>query len=190
MLVLTEDLFIAEGLIKKCYHHPSNTKLCVKICKSVDTAKINHEKELNYLNKIQKKDWSNLSSHLFSKFLGTTKTNLGEGYIYDLVFDEVNGKKSKTLEFYVNNNNSAEFDTELQKSIETLKNQMIKSKVFARDLVARNICCKVLKNGSVQLVIVDGMGHSDFIPVAEHLHYFAKKKVNRSFNKSDFYPYL
>lgn len=190
MLVLTEDLFIAEGLVKKCYSHPTETSLCIKICKPLDTAQINHEKELHYLNKIQKKNWNHLSFPFFSRFLGTTKTNLGEGYIYDLVFDEVNGKKSKTLEFYVNNNNSAEFDTELQKSIETLKNQMIKSKVFARDLVARNICCKILKDNTIQLIIVDGMGHRDFIPVAEHLHFFAKKKVNRSFNKSDFYPYL
>ncbi len=187
MLVLTEDLFIAEGLVKKCYSHPSNINLCVKLCKPENKATKQLKKELNYLNKIQKKDCGNLSFPFFSKFLGTVKTNLGEGYLYDLVFDETTGNNSKTLEFYLNNKNSNDFDTELKKAIDTLKNQMISNKVFANDLIARNICCKILRDNTLQLVIVDGMGHRDFFPIAEYLPYFAKKKVERRLSKSDFY---
>jgi hypothetical protein len=187
MIILDESLFIAEGLVKKSYLHPSNTKLCIKLCKPIHKAKVHLEKELQYLNKIQKKNLKNLSYPFFSNFLGTTETNLGKGYLYDLVYDETTNEKSRTLEFYLNNNNSSTFNIKLEQSIEVLRNEMIVNKVFAHDLVARNICCKVLKNGDLQLVIVDGMGHRDFFPVADYLSYFAKKKIDRRFIKSDFY---
>lgn len=188
MVLLTEDLFIAEGLIKKCYHHPLNSEMCVKLCKPHDEAKKQLKNELKYLNKIQKRNWDHLSFPFFSNFLGTTETNLGKGYLYDLVFDETTAKKSKTLEYYLNNQNSLAFNNQLQKAIDTLKKQMINNKIFASDLVARNICCKILKDGSLQLVIVDGIGHRDFIPIVEYISFLAKKKIERRFNKSDFYP--
>ena len=58
-------------------------------------------------------------------------------------------------------------------------------KIFVGDLRARNICCKILKNKDLQLIVIDGIGHRDFFPLADWFHYFAKKKVERRFLKGN-----
>ena len=59
-------------------------------------------------------------------------------------------------------------------------------KVFTRDLRSRNLCCKILKNNSIQIIIIDGIGHRDFFPFADLFNYFSKKKVDRTFKKWHF----
>lgn len=187
MLTLTEELYIAEGLIRKCYKHPTDNNVCVKICKPTTRAESRLKKELLYLTKIQKNKSTDVP---YAKFLGEIDTNLGTGYLYDMVCDEKSNELSKTLEYYLNKKNSNVFNTILEKAICDLKEKMIKYKVFSNDLNARNICCKYLANGGIELIIVDGMGHRDFLPLADYIKYFAKKKVNRWFDKSDFYTSL
>ncbi len=53
-----------------------------------------------------------------------------------------------------------------------------------RDLMGKNICCKILKNKSIELIIIDGVGHRDFIPLVEWFHFFTKRKINKIFYKN------
>lgn len=64
---------------------------------------------------------------------------------------------------------------------------MIKHKIIVRDLIAKNICCKRLKNNSIELIIIDGVGHRDFIPLVEWFHIFSKRKINKIFFKKKLY---
>lgn len=184
MITLNESLYIAEGLIRKCYKHPTDENLCIKVCKLEDRAQNRFKKEIIYLTKIQKKQKNNIP---YSRYLGTVETNLGTGHLYDLICDEATNELSKTLEFYLKNDNDELFQKKLEKAVFKLKDDMIHHKVFSNDLFSRNICCKIHKDDSIELIIVDGMGHRDFIPLADHITHFAKKKVNRWFEKSDFY---
>ncbi|WP_296312545.1 YrbL family protein [Winogradskyella sp. UBA3174] len=184
MVQLNDSLYIAEGVARKCYHHPENTNLCIKIGKP-EIAKDHLYKEINYYSKIQKKDTSQFSYPFYSKFRGEISTNLGTGFVYDLIKDEPSQKISLTLRHYLEMEDSPISDATIINELKRLKQQMIEHKVFVGDLRARNICVKILKDTSIQLIVIDGLGHRDFFPLADWFHHYAKKKVERRFIKSN-----
>lgn len=181
MIQLDPKDYIAEGEIRKCYVHPDNKNLCLKVPKPEVTQKY-IQKELDYFHKIRKK--KQFEYLFFSKYQGLQKTNFGNGYSFDLIRDETTQEISLTLRHYLENTMNNLTDAILTKALLRLKKQMIHHKIFTRDLRPRNICCKILQDGSVEMVIIDGIGHRDFFPFADWFHFFAKKKVNRAFERA------
>ncbi|MDG1778583.1 MAG: YrbL family protein [Flavobacteriaceae bacterium] len=184
MIYLEKNHFIGEGEIRFCYEHPLNDQFCVKIPR-VETTRDYTEKELKYFKKLSKRSKVNFQFPFYADFRQEIDTNLGLGQVFDLVRDETTNEISKTLEYYLTKDNSID-DNKLEDALKILKKQMIKHKVFTRDLRARNICCRIKNDGTVELVIVDGIGHRDFFPFADWFYYFSKKKVNRTFKKWHF----
>lgn len=155
------------------------------MCIKVPGPKITREytfKEILYFRKIAKRNKSKYAYQFYSDFYDEAETNFDLGQIFDLIRDETTGNISQTLEFYILKSNTIA-DDKLEKALLELKQQMTKHKVFTRDLRARNICCKLKKDDSIELVIIDGIGHRDFFPFADWFHYFSKKKVERTFTK-------
>ena len=184
VIYLEKNHFIGEGEIRFCYEHPLNDQFCVKIPR-VETTRDYTEKELKYFKKLSKRSKVNFQFPFYADFRQEIDTNLGLGQVFDLVRDETTNEISKTLEYYLTKDNSID-DNKLEDALKILKKQMIKHKVFTRDLRARNICCRIKNDGTVELVIVDGIGHRDFFPFADWFYYFSKKKVNRTFKKWHF----
>ncbi|WP_040279854.1 YrbL family protein [Psychroserpens damuponensis] len=183
MIILEDKLYISEGLARVVYQHPNDSDLCVKIGKpEVDVKHL--YKEIIYYNKIKRKDVSKFEYPFYAKYHGEIETNKGVGFVYDLIKDEESQQTSKVLRQYLEMKPSPISDNVFLKELNRLKQQMITHKVFASDLRARNICCKRFKDGSVRLIIVDGIGHRDFLPFADYLGYFAKKKNERRFEKA------
>lgn len=183
MIVLSEKDYMAEGLARKCYFHPKNDGLCIKIGKP-EIEKSHLYKEINYYKKISNKDASKFDYPFYAMYHGTVDTNLGEGFVYDLVRDELTNEVSKTLRHYMIKKNELFRDAVLNQALQRLKSQMIDHKVFASDLKPRNICCKILKDNSIEFVIVDGIGHRDVLPLADWFDYFSKRKILRRFKKN------
>ena len=183
MVVLKDEHYMAEGLARKCYFYPDNTNLCIKIGKP-DVEESHLYKEINYYKKLSRKDVSKFDYPFYAMYHGTIKTNLGEGFVYDVVRDETTNEVSKTLRHYMIKKNAICSDEILDEALQRLKSQMIKHKVFASDFKPRNICCKLLKDGSINMVIVDGIGHRDAFPIADWFGYFSKKKIERRFKKN------
>lgn len=184
MLSLNHEFYIGEGEIRKCYQHPDKELLCIKIPRKHVTREYTF-KEILYFKKLSRRDKSGYKYPFYSDFHGEIKTSIGDGQVFDLIKDETTGKTSKTLEFYLQES-TAISDDKLWKALQELKTQMTIHKVFTRDLRSRNLCCKILKNNSVQIIIIDGIGHRDFFPLADIFHYFSKKKIDRTFEKWHF----
>ena len=184
MLTLNEELYIGEGEIRKCYQHPQDEHLCIKIPHEQIPIEYTH-KEIDYLKKLSKRNKTKYTHLFYSGFHGEAQTNLGQGQIFDLIKDETTGETSKTLEYYLGKSDLID-DTKLWKAILELKEQMTIHKVFTRDLRSRNLCCKILKDTSIQIVIIDGIGHRDFLPLVDFFHYFSKIKIDRTFKKWHF----
>lgn len=183
MIHLNQDHYIAEGLARTCYQHPKDNNLCIKIGKP--GVEVSHlYKEIKYFNKIRKKDISKYEYPFYAMYHGEIETNLGVGFVYDLIKDETTQNISLTLRHYLEMESSPFSDAYFVKELERLKQQMIIHKVHVGDLRARNICVKVLKNNSIQLIVIDGLGHRDFFPLGDWFHFFAKKKVERRFIKN------
>ena len=184
MIEIKDEHYIAEGLERKCYHHPENKNLCVKV--GQPTADVKHlYYEIKYYHRIRRKNINKYEYPFYVKYHGEVETNMGTGFVYDLIKDETTNKVSLTLRHYLEMENSPISDKQIVEELDRLKQQMTIHKVFVGDLRARNICCKFLKDGSVQFIVIDGIGHRDFFPFADWFHYFAKKKVERRFIKAN-----
>lgn len=176
--------YISEGCDKYCYQHPENSSLCIKIGKP-NAATINLGKELEYFKKIKNKDTSKFEYLFYAQYHGEIQTNIGTGHVYDLIKDATTNTVSSTLLHYLEIDDSPFSDHYLAQELQRLKDQMIKHKIHAGDIRARNICVNILNDHSMKLVIIDGLGHRDFIPLADWFHYFSKKKIERRFVKNN-----
>lgn len=175
---IKNDDFIAEGVYQKCYKHPDNDDLCVKISKqNIEETRVSYE--INYWKKISKKKIKKNDYQFFSKYHGTIETNLGTGHVFDLIKNETTNETSKTLAYYLLNPTQEISDELLKAEFKKLIQFMVKYKVIANDIRAKNICCKILKNKTIQLIHVDGVGHRDFIPLVDWFSCLAKKKIER-----------
>lgn len=115
----------------------------------------------------------------FSVYHGTLETNLGTGYVFDLISDETTNNISKTLEYYLLNATDGISDHMLKDGFKKLIQLMVNYKIIANDIGSKNICCKILKDNTIQLIHIDGLGHRDFIPFVNWFSFFAKKKIER-----------
>lgn len=183
MIHIKDEHYISEGLARQVYFHPENHDLCIKIGKP--EVEVDHlYKEIKYYQKIKNKPNSKFEYPFYAKYHGEVETNLGTGFVYDLVKDESTQNISLTLRHYLEMEDSPISDETFMIELERLKQQMIVHKVFVADLRARNICCKIFKDNSVRLIVIDGIGHRDFFPLADYFSYYAKQKVERRFLKA------
>ena len=185
MLILNKDHYIGEGEIRFCYYHPDNMNLCVKIPRETTTRNYTL-KEIKYFKKLSKRYKRNYSYKFFSDFQGEVLTNHGLGQIFDLILDYNSNEVSKTLEYYLLHSNIVS-DDKIESALIKLKQMMIKHRVFTRDLRSRNICCRLINSkNDIELIIIDGIGHRDFFPLADWFYYFSRKKVERIFKRWKF----
>lgn len=184
MIEIKDSHYIAEGLARKVYYHPDNNDLCIKIGKP-EIEEEHLYKEIKYYHKIKNKDTSKFDYPFYVKYHGEVDTNLGTGFVYDLIKDETTQNISLTLRHYLEMDDAPFSDEQFIEGLNRLKSEMIKHKVFVGDLRARNICVKILKDKSIELIVIDGIGHRDFFPLADWFEHYAKKKVERRFLKAN-----
>ncbi len=182
MIEISDEHYIGEGGFQKCYIHPNDGNLCVKISKPRIRKNARIEGELKYYSKIQKKDTTKFEYVFFARYFGEVETNLGKGYVYDLIKDEITQGISLTLADYLQMPNSPIPEKKLIEGLDRLKQQLIINKILVRDLTGKNICCKVLKDTSIELIVVDGVGHKDIIPLVDWIQFFTKMKIEHVFN--------
>ncbi len=178
---LTENEFLSEGFMQRCYVHPLNEKLCIKIPKEKNEKLSN---EIAYLKGLNKRISAYSRVSFVSLFKGEIRTNLGKGYVYQLVRDEHNGRVSKPLSFYLENPLEWMNENTFQNAFNCLVQKMILYKVNVEDFYADNICCKIGKDGkSIQLVLIDGLANKEFIPISNYFRFLARQKIKRKLRK-------
>jgi len=183
MIKIEEKFYIGQGSFQKCYVHPDNNNLCLKLRKNKHPNKFRIDQEIKYYKKIQK----NTVLPFLAKYYGEETTNLGPASIHDLIKDETTNSVSLTIYDYLQMEKSPFSDELFVSEIKKLKNKLIKHKVMVRDLTGKNICCKILTDKSIELIIIDGVGHRDFIPLVEWIPFFTKRKINRTYMKKKLY---
>ena len=184
-LILKDENYFAEGNSRKVYYHPSDNSLCIKIAKPTEAPSY-LQREINYYSKIQNgKNVSKFKYCFYAKYYGEIETNLGVGTIFDLIRDETTKNRSKTLLQYLNMAESPFNDNMLNIALDDFKQEIIKHTIFIKDCGPSNLCCRVKKTGSIELIAVDGvMGHRDFLPLVDYWHYFAIKKIERYLSRA------
>ena len=111
-------------------------------------------------------------------FHGQVETNLGPGIIFDLITNP-DGELSTTLGACIRGGTPIQtFKTELKKIFD----YMVKEAIIAGDFNESNILVQQREDGSRHLVLIDGVGNSDFIKIADYSKNFRDKKLQRKWD--------
>ncbi|MDR2099710.1 MAG: hypothetical protein LBP40_02630 [Campylobacteraceae bacterium] len=84
-VILSEKEFIGKGQDRKCYIHPKNSSLCIKmLIERESLAKKQFSREIKYNEKLKKQNIP-----ILPKYYGKVSTNMGDGYLFEFIKDEI-----------------------------------------------------------------------------------------------------
>ena len=178
-ITLSEKDYISRGLHRKCYHHPEDANKCIKVNYN-DGAEEETNREIAYYKHLIKR---NVSFDALAKYYGPVSTNYGNGHIFELIRD-YNGETAIPLEKYFANNSLTEkyFD-QLVTGLKELKSALLKDRIITMTIKSKNILFQHLSETKSRLIIIDNIGNSTFIPIANYIPYFAKSKIERTWQR-------
>lgn len=178
MIKIDPATLVGKGLHRECFEHPDNPNWCVKIIVAGNSNE-NH-REAAYYGQLARRG---ISWEMLTRFHGLVETNLGEGAVFDLVRDYT-GEVSGTLARYLNSEElMTSHSAALAEALTALKAYLLENRVITMTLKTKNILFQRAADGQSKLVIVDNVGNSDFIPVANYSAFLARLKIQRKWHR-------
>jgi hypothetical protein len=163
---------VGKGRERTCYVHPDDLTKIVKI--SGNESNVQSRREIAFYRTLEKKKDFNYAQ--LPRFYGLCSTNLGEGFIVDLVQD-YDGEISKSLRWHLDQGSLlSEYETLLQNLKKYLLEQLV---IINHDMVPGNLLLQQLTGNSSRLVLIDGIG--DVVSI-QWLNYFpshVRSKIER-----------
>ncbi|OCG12281.1 hypothetical protein A9G09_10040 [Gilliamella sp. wkB292] len=179
LIQLTEKDYISKGLHRKCYHHPDDPNKCIKVNYN-QGAEEETNREIAYYKHLIKR---HISWDALAQYYGPINTNYGQGHVFELIRD-YNGEIATPLEKYL-------LDEELTKqyfdalviSLKALKTALLNDRIITMTIKSKNILFQHLSPKENRLIIIDNIGNSTLIPIANYVSYFAKAKIERTWQR-------
>lgn len=179
MLDLDDSLIIGKGAHRVCYRHPSDQSKCIKIISVADDS--SQRLECKYYQQLEAADisWKHLS-----RYYGVAETNLGKGYVYQLIRD-FDGKVSLSLAEYLNDSVANNVDTNLIiDSLRDLKKYLLENKIVVRNLRPYNVVFQRTNQTEGEAVIIDNIGHhNNFYHLSDRIAFLARKDIQKKWHK-------
>ena len=179
-IILTKNLFIAQGSHKQCYFHPQDTTRCIKVAYNPLGEKDLH-REVRYLTHILKTKAG--KSGILPKYYGAVETNQGTGHIFDIIFD-FNGHISTDLSSLLED--SLFMDTHyygLKNALIGLRETLFKFNIISMTIYPGNILCQKINPYDFRLMFINDMGSGAFIPLEYYWNTAAQAKIKRRWNR-------
>lgn len=172
IIQLDDSLLYGQGSHKKCFLHPHNKNLCIKIAYNEGGQK-DLIREINYIDVLKRrhKDYS-----ILPKYFGKVNTNLGTGYVFEIIRDYNNGR-TQTLEDFITDLNL--FSQNYSLIVRLLKEKLYKNEIITMVLFPENILFQKTDENTYRVRIVNDMGSAVLIPLEYHFKYFAHTKILR-----------
>ena len=179
LIQLTEKDYISKGLHRKCYHHPDDQNKCIKINYN-DGAEEETNREIAYYKHLIKRK---ISWDVLAKYYGPVTTNFGQGHVFELIRD-YDGKIATPLEKYLYDEQlTQQYYSALVVSLKALKTALLKDRIITMTIKSKNILFQHLSSEKNRLIIIDNIGNSTFIPIANYVGFFAKAKIERTWQR-------
>ena len=170
MLVIQQ--LIGCGKERACYLHPHDPTKAVKVL--LGSVHKQMDRELKFYAQLSKRRFDNYA-HL-PRYYGKIETNLGTGYVVDLVRD-YDGSISKRLsQCFFEGMNIADYQAELDQLFHYLLQHRI---IFNHDMYEGNILVRRVSANESRLVIIDGLGEVAFFHFPNRIPVIARWKVAR-----------
>jgi len=167
---------IGAGQERVCYRHPDDPGKVVKIQKG-EIVKQTH-RELRFYHWLQRRNMVNFR-HL-PRFYGQAETNLGPGFIVDLISD-YDGTVSRSLLWHFEQGYPIrEFIPYLVELRQYLVENLI---VFSADMSRYNVLLNRISTGEARLVVIDGLGNHSAINFLDSIPWFARRKIRRRWER-------
>ncbi len=185
----------AIGGTRRCYVHPEDATRCIKVLRSDRTPQRRREqarglrrlrglrhwddqlKEVNAYRELMQRHGSMLWKHV-PEYFGTIETDMGIG-IETKVFRDFDGRFPLNLEERVPRGT----DQSLERAIDEFKVWLRAELVLTRNLLPHNIIAVRESEQSCRLVIVDGIGNSEWIPISGWIRAVARQKIERKIKR-------
>ncbi|MCW8329579.1 YrbL family protein [Photobacterium sp. SDRW27] len=177
MLALTDDLLIGKGTERECYRHPTATNQCIKIRWNKQRKANESVREYLYFKYFCK---SRLLDIPIAKPLNWVETNRGKGLIYELITD-YDQQISRSLKYMLENDLITR-DLAAEKLVQ-LREQLIHHNIAVTDVTKQNVACQFITPTEFRLVLIDGYGFSNFLPVALFSQRLSRKQIERRVNR-------
>ena len=179
LIQLTEKDYISKGLHRKCYHHPDDPNKCIKVNYN-DGAEEETNREIAYYKHLIKRK---ISWDVLAKYYGPVTTNFGQGHVFELIRD-YDGKIATPLEKYLYDEQlTQQYYSALVVSLKALKTALLKDRIITMTIKSKNILFQHLSSENNRLIIIDNIGNSTFIPIANYVGFFAKAKIERTWQR-------
>ncbi|MDR1285572.1 MAG: hypothetical protein LBJ88_05180 [Campylobacteraceae bacterium] len=178
-VILNEKEFIGMGSHRKCYIHPEDDSLCVKILHdNSKAAKKQLSREIKYNEKLK-----GHNIPILPKYYGKISTNMGQGYVFEFV-KNVGGGTSKSLLNYLTSDILLRdnFDG-LVDALKRLKADMLFYKIITMAFYPQNILYKKDENGFGRFIIIDDIGSAALIPIEYYFSFAARARINRKWER-------
>ena len=184
MLNIKPDHLVGKGLHREEYRHPEDSTKCLKIVIQ-DNARDNSGdeetlREQAYYSTLIKRG---ISWGALPQFYGNIDTNLGSAAIFDLVCDH-DGSVANTLEYYLSRQELTQQNLSgLSQAMKNLKTTLIADSIVTMTIKPKNIVYQKTSATEGCLLIIDNIGNSDFLPLADHIGLLARLKTNRKWQR-------
>lgn len=175
IIQLDDSLLYGQGSHKKCFLHPHNKNLCIKIAYNEGGQK-DLIREINYIDVLKRrhKDYS-----ILPKYFGKVNTNLGTGYVFEIIRDYNNGR-TQTLEDFITDLNLFSQNYSLIVSLlKELKEKLYKNEIITMVLFPENILFQKTDENTYRVRIVNDMGSAVLVPLEYYFTHFAHTKIKR-----------
>lgn len=175
IIQLDDSLLYGQGSNKKCFLHPHNKNLCIKIAYNEGGQK-DLIREINYIDVLKRrhKDYS-----ILPKYFGKVNTNLGTGYVFEIIRDYNNGRTQTLEDFITDLNLFSQNYSLIVRLLKELKEKLYKNEIITMVLFPENILFQKTDENTYRVRIVNDMGSAVLIPLEYHFKYFAHTKILR-----------
>lgn len=173
IIQLDDSLLYGQGSHKKCFLHPHNKNLCIKIAYNEGGQK-DLIREINYIDVLKRrhKDYS-----ILPKYFGKVNTNLGTGYVFEIIRDYNNGRTQTLEDFITDLNLFSQNYSLIVRLLKELKEKLYKNEIITMVLFPENILFQKTDENTYRVRIVNDMGSAVLIPLEYHFKYFAHTKI-------------
>jgi hypothetical protein len=167
---------IGVGQERACYLHPEDAHKVIKIQKGESDTQT--RRELILYRNLARRGMRNFK-HI-PQYYGKLKTNLGEGFVVDLIADYDGGISRSLWWHFQQGYPLAEFMPYLEELRQYLLDNLI---IFSVDMGRYNILLQKISPQQARLVVIDGLGNHSAINWLDNIAWFARRKIGRRWHR-------
>lgn len=175
---LSDKLFIAKGVHKAVYKHPSNTRYCIKVTFTFRDTDI--ERELLYRKALKIR---NKKPSLLPEYFGSVETNLGSGHVFEYIVDYDNQPSLELKSVFEKNLDVREiFRVTPLEFVRNFRDMLLAQKIVVSDVDPSNFMVQRISADRFTFKVVDNIGSPVMVPLAYYFDFVAERRIAKYWN--------